>query len=178
MEKEKQVVALSDIKKYLRKQEITSIIAYLVTLLPIIYFTSLLSDKCAVRIIKIICEITGVGCYLVGLSALVAAICIILKLQNNTFFTVRIDTLANKEECIYSFVRSGRRNRLQFGMGYYYIPHYTGFSPYSYVHPLYDMDMRTVYDTAFVGDSFTLICNKKEILLAFNNKFFEIENDL
>lgn len=178
MEKEKQVVALSDIKKHLRKQEITWIILLLVYLLLIFYCSSLLSDNSAVRIIKIIGVVVGVGCCLLGLCGLVVTIRNILKLQNNTFFTVCLDTLVGKEDHIYSFAHSKSTDRLQFKKGYYYLRRYSALSPNSYVHPLYDMDMKTVYDTAFAGDSFTLICNKKEILLAFNNKFFEIENDL
>ena len=178
METGKQVITLSDVKKYLRKQAITWIIGLFAYLLPLFCGFSLLSQISDARIIEIIGVVMRVGCCLLGLFGLIVTIREILKLQNNTYFTIRIDTLVNKEEDIYSFVRSGVRNRLQFGTGYYYIPHYIGRSPFSYVHPLYDMDMKTFYDTSFVGDSFTLICNKKDIILTFNNKFFEIENDL
>lgn len=43
---------------------------------------------------------------------------------------------------------------------------------------IYDMDSTTVYDTAFVDDSFTLVCVGKRIVLAFNNNYFDVQNNL
>ena len=43
-------------------------------------------------------------------------------------------------------------------------------------YDIYDMGSKTFYDTAFIDDSFTLIYVGKRVRLAFNNKFFDIQN--
>ena len=159
------MIALSDIKGYLMKQERITIVVILVMVLPIFYHAFFAADALWNRIL-------GGGCCLLGLYGLVVTIRNMQKLRNNTYFTLRTDTLVDKEKDVYSFSHKRSRNKLYFGKGHYDIYRYNG------THPLYDMQMQALYDTAFIEDSFTLICHRKHVLFAFNNKLYEIENDL
>lgn len=165
MEQKKQVVALSDIRSYLMKQEWITVIVILIVVLPIFYHAFFAADA-------LWNKIAGSGCCLLGLYGLAVTFRNMQELRKNTFFTARTDTLEDKEQDVYSFHHRRSRNRLYFGKGHYDIYRYNG------THPLYDMQMQALYDTAFIDDSFTLICHRKHVLFAFNNKLYEIENDL
>ena len=102
----------------------------------------------------------------------------IFKLRNNTFFTIRADRLISKQEHIYCFSHRRNCNRLHFQKGHYNIFLYSSLSGSSVWSPIYNMDMQTLYDTAFIEDTFTLICSRKQILLAFNDSYYTIEDDL
>ena len=93
----------------------------------------------------------------------------IRKIKNGTYFTITADELRRKEE-IFHFITPSVM-RLQFQCDYYditikYSDHY---------HPAYDMEHCTLYDTAFIGDSFTLIKVKNSVVLAYNNKLFDVQ---
>ena len=66
---------------------------------------------------------------------------------------------------------------MHFGLGHYDVRLYNesdatdGLS-----HPLYGMSTKAVWQSSFVGDSFTLVCVGKEVVLVFNDNFFEIQN--
>ena len=170
MEKDTQVIFLSDIKKYVRKQEYFSFVGLLVIALPI--FHSVFTQA------NLPLKILGTACCLLILYGMILTIYHIFKLRNNTFFTIRADKLISKQENIYSFIHKKNRNRLHFQKGHYDIFPYSGLSASSTWSPIYNMDMQTLYDTAFIEDTFTLICSRKQILLAFNDSYYTIEDDL
>ena len=112
---------------------------------------------------------------LVIATGLLCVICIaveianIRKIKNGTYFTITTDELRRKDEHV---VRVGDDcMRL-----YFQCDHYDIRNEYNYrYHQAYDMDHRTLFDTAFIGDSFTLVKVKGTVVLAYNNKFFDVQ---
>ena len=107
-----------------------------------------------------------------------------IKIRNNTYFEVRTDILISKNLQHHPAQKDGTSSRLCFCKGHYEMyMHRTGilgsFDGSDGVwYDIYYMGSKTVYDTAFIGDSFTLICVSKRVHLAFNNNYFDIQNDL
>ena len=59
---------------------------------------------------------------------------------------------------------------------YFQCHHYDILCKYNYhYHPAYDMEHRTLFDTAFIGDSFTLVKVKNDVVLAYNNKLYDVQ---
>ena len=64
-----------------------------------------------------------------------------------------------------------RANRLVFRFNKYDIPKKSG------RYDIYNMEPQAVFDTAVIGDTFTLVKVKKQVVLAFNNKLFNVITD-
>lgn len=93
----------------------------------------------------------------------------IRKIKNGTYFTITTDELRRKEEHVIRVGDDGMRL-------YFQCDHYDIRNEYNYRYrQAYDMDHRTLFDTAFIGDSFTLVKVKKNVVLAYNNKLFDVQ---
>ena len=95
----------------------------------------------------------------------------IQKINNGTYFTVTTDVLCSKNDHVVRVGANAMRLCFQcdhYTMYFRYIDRY-------YIYLAYDMDYQTLYDIASVGDTYTLIKAKKDVLLAYNNKFFDVQ---
>ena len=170
MENEKQIVLISDIKHYLLKAERRGLFLSIPTLLCFGFAVFTVSDI-TTKVLFILLSI-------LMLSAIAFCAYTYLRIQNNRHFTIKTDVLASKRDDVYEFWHSHNTRRLYFQKGYYSIYSYSSISAGSIWCSIYTTDMKTIYDTAFIGDTFTLICVGKKVILALNNKFYEIENDI
>ena len=173
MENKKQIVTLTDIKEYYLKGHHQTLIT-LPCLFVLFCWLFFITKAPIIKIIMIIfCLLT-----LWGIADLIYTK---IRIQNNTYFEVRTDILINKKIQSHIMQENGTSYRLCFCKGHYemYMHGMHSFDGYDGVwYDIYDMGSKTVYDTAFIGDSFTLICVGKRIYLAFNNNYFDIQNDL
>ena len=95
----------------------------------------------------------------------------IQKINKGTYFTVTTDVLRSKDKHI---IRVGDGEmRLGFQCDRYTM--YYRHTDRYYAYLAYDMDYQTLYDTASIGDTYTLIKVKKDVILAYNNKFFDVQ---
>ena len=171
MEDGRQIVTLADIKKYIRKENIYAIVCLTCTFL-LLFWELLETDNTKLDIIALIFSILllfGIGRCLLN----------IIKIQKNTFFHLRTDELINKADDINTFLHGHETHRLYFCQGHYDMRVYGRYcGPEGTWYSICNMGTKTIYDTAFIGDSFTLVCIGKRIHLAFNNKLFDIQDDL
>ena len=170
MENEKQVVLVSDIQHYLLKLEKRGLFLSIPALL-FFSFSSFTVSNMTIKVLAILFSI-------LMLTAIAFCTYICLRIQNNRHFTVRTDVLVSKRDDVYEFWHGHNIRRLYFQKGYHSIYSYSSISAGSIWSSIHDTDMQTIYDTAFIGDAFTLICVGKKVILVFNNKFYEIENDI
>ena len=170
MENEKQIVTLADIKKYLRKENIYTIVclAGIFLLLFLELFKASNTELDIIALIFSILLLFGIGRCLLN----------IIKIQKNTLFHLKTDELVNKADDINTFLHGHETHRLYFCQGHFDMRVYGRYcGPEGTWYGICNMGTKTIYDTASVGDSFTLVCVGKKIALAFNNKLFDIQND-
>lgn len=169
---QRRTLLLSHIKKHLLKRYVLSVFVSIFVIIFILYALVLKGSESAGKIL-------GASCCLLGACMLCKLIYDIYRIQQNAF-TVRNDILIRKREHIFSFAARGGLDRLYFQEGHYNLHSYNRnrFALNPIRDKLTGMTQKEEFDTADINDSFTLICDKKSILLAFNNKFFAIENDL
>ena len=111
---------------------------------------------------------------IVGLWGIGISTYTIIKFRKGTYFTVRTDILVANEEYTFDWKWQNITNRLSFKNGHYDVwPR----DMHRFVD-IYDMNYQALFDTAFIGDSFTLIEFRKNIRLVFNNKLFVVVDDL
>ncbi len=170
MEHKKEVVTLSAIKEYLMKLNFSSMIFIIISTACVCLLFSAANLLFKMLILKIITVVA----LLIGLVFIADDIISMVKIRKNTYFQIRTDTLIDKKDHIWSGLRYNHAvNRLFFKYNTYDI------SP-AYKHQwcdLYNMDKNAVFQTSSIGDSFTLVEHKKEIILLFNNKLFDIKID-
>ena len=176
MENKKPIVTLTDIKEYFLKGHHQTLIV-LFCLFVLFCWLFFNAKPPIIKIIMIIfCLLT-----LWGITDLIYTK---IKIRNHTYFEVRTDILISKNLQHHPAQKDGTSYRLCFCKGHYEMyMHRTGilgsFDGSDGVwYDIYDMGSKTVYDTAFIGDSFTLVCVRKRIVLAFNNNYFDVQNDL
>lgn len=166
MEDSREVITLGDIKTYLLKEAIKVAIV-----LPVMLWVFGLVFIAANYLFQLFfMYIIAATAFLLGLIGTTISIIKIIKIKNNTYFKITTDVLVDKKEHISSGLwPSGLIvNRLFFKYNKYDLLKKSGY------YDIYDMDDRAVFDTAFVGDTFTLVETKKEVVLAFNNKLFNV----
>lgn len=170
MENKKQIVTLTDIKECFQRENRQTIIVC-VCFFTLFGWLSFVIQEAAEK------TIMATWC-LLFLCGIVYAICCIIRIQKNTHFHIRTDILINKNIQAHLLRKNGATYKLCFCKGYYemYMNSTSGFNGVWY--DIYDMGSKTVYDTAFIGDSFTLVCVGKRIVLAFNNNYFDVQNNL
>ena len=170
MDDKKQTVTLTDIKKDLRKENIYAIIC-LASIFLLMVWELLETDNTKPDIIALVFSILllfGIGRSLLN----------IIKIQKNTFFHLKIDELIDKADDINTFLHGHETHRLYFHQGHFDMRVYGRYcGPDGKWYPICNMGSKTLYETALIGDSFTLVCIGKQIHLAFNNKLFYIQND-
>lgn len=105
----------------------------------------------------------------------VLKICYIFQIKNGTYFTTTTEELRWKDEHLIQVGRDPMR--LHFQCCHYDIYHrrylYDGL--YESYLLAYDMEPETFFHTAFIGDTFTLVKVKNSVILAYNNKFFDVQ---
>ena len=170
MESGKQTITLSAIKKHLWKLEIINIVATLI-LIPLVSFVFIIGylETNFLTLKLFVVAFVIVGLWLIGTSTYT-----IIKFRKGTYFTTRTDILVSNEEYTFDWKWQNVTNRLSFKNGHYDVwPKHM----HKFVD-IYDMNYQALFHTAFIGDSFTLIEVRKNIRLVFNNKLFEIVDDL
>lgn len=171
METEKQIITLADIRKYLKKGNIYDIVC-LSGLFPILFWKVFAASRIEMSIIALVFCISflfGIGLCLYN----------IIKIRKNTYFHIQAAVLTNKADDIHTFLYGHETHRLYFRQGHYDMRVYGRYcGPDGARYSIYKIGTKTIYDTAFIGDSFTLICVGKRVHLAFNNNYFDIQNDL
>lgn len=170
MEDKRKTITLDDIKTYLLKDEKKNLIG--IPLGTIIICLIWIAASLLFKVL--ICDILTAITFLLGMIGTTFSIINIKKIKNNTYFAITTDVLVNKVEHISDGVWPNGLvvNRLFFKYNTYDI--LTGTL---YYDDLYDMDIQAVFDTAFVGDTFTLVETKKKVVLVFNNKLFDVKID-
>ena len=166
MEDNREVITLGDIKTYLLKEAIK-----VATVLPVILWVFGLVFIAANNLFQLLfMYIIAAIAFLAGLIGTTISIIQIIKLKNNTYFKITTDVLVDKKEHISNGVwPSGLVvNRLFFKYNKYDLV------SKSVYYDIYDMDDQAVFDTAFIGDTFTLVETKNKVILAFNNKLFNV----
>ncbi len=166
MEDGREVITLEDISNYFLKSEKVGFIAWPVAcgfMYLFFLFSKWIEDW-------LIWDILSIGSGLLCIYSLVMTAINIKKIKNGTYFTVTTDVLRRKEDSIMDrWTNSVMRLHFQydrFDILTKYCDTY---------HKLYRMQLFTVYDTAFEGDSFSLVKVKKQVLLVFNNKLFDVQ---
>ena len=169
MEDKRKTITADDIKTYLLKEERKTAIhlPLAIILLCLMWIVPNLLFK--VFILDILAAVT----FLLGLICVMCSIINIQKIKNNTYFRITTDVLVNKMEHVSCGIWPNNHivNRLFFKCNKY------DFFPKDgcvWVD-IYDMDYQAVFDTAFIGDTFTLVETKKSVVLAFNNKLFQFQ---
>jgi hypothetical protein len=165
MEDGRVIVTREDIAEYLIKVSRAGFVAWplLFIILHLFFrFSDWIEDW-------LIWDLLSIATGLLCIVCIASEIYSIRQIKNGTYFTITTDELRRKEEIFHYATPSVIR--LQFQCDYYditmkYSNHY---------HPAYDMEHRTLYDTAFIGDSFTLVKVKNSVVLAFNNKLFNVQ---
>ena len=172
MESKKQIITMGQIKKYYTR-------GFLQTLIVLPFLFALFCWLFFIAKGPIIKAIMFIFC-LLALWGIPTIIYTQIKIKNNTYFKVRTDILISKKIRHHIMQENGTSYRLCFCKGHYemYMHGMHSFDGYDGVwYDIYDMGSKTVYDTAFIGDSFTLICVGKKIKLAFNNNYFDVQTN-
>lgn len=171
MEDKRKTITLDDIKTYLLKDEKKNLIGIPLGTIIICLIWIAASLLFKVLIWDILTAIT----FLLGMIGTTFSIINIKKIKNNTYFVITTDVLVNKVKGMSNGTWPGgiAVNRLFFKCNTYDI-----LLGYEFRnderYDLYDMDYQATFDTAFIGDTFTLIEIKKKVVLAFNNKLFNV----
>lgn len=176
MDNKKQIVTLTDIKEHFLEECRRSVISLTCTFMLFGLLSFIVKAPVAKAIMVVLCLLSlwGVG----------HCVYCIYRIRRNTYFHVRTDILISKNIQHHPAQKDGTSYRLCFCKGHYEMyMHRTGslgmFDGSDGVwYDIYDMGSKTIYDTAFIGDSFTLVCVGKRIVLAFNNNYFDVQNDL
>ena len=174
MEVNRKVITLDDIKAYLLGEEkktavgipIGAIVICLMWIAANLLFRALIWD--ILIVITLLLGIIGISFIIINIK----------KIKNNTYFIITTDVLVNKVKGMSNGIWPGgiSVNRLFFKCNTYDILLGHEFRN-DERYDLYDMDYQAVFDTAFIGDTFTLIEIKKKVVLAFNNKLFDVKLD-
>lgn len=170
MENEKQIVTLTDIKKYFWKEERNTVIS-----LACIF--ALFCWPVFVVKIPVIKAILIVYC-LLSLWGVIWCLYNLFQIKKDTYIKIRTDELVNKAEGVYTFLRGHNTHRLYFRQDHYDLWIYNSHTGRPLWSDIHNMEKKTIYDTAFVGDIFTLVSVRKRVYLVFNNKLFDIRDDL
>ena len=165
MEDGREVVTLEDISESLLKAEKAGFIVW-----PFFFGIMFLFFRFGDWIEdKLIFDILSIAMILLCIFFLVMDIVDIKKIKSGTYFTITTDELRRKEEHVLQIGNDVMRL-------YFQCDHYDITRKYSDIYmPQYQMEHRTVYDTAFIGDSFTLVKVKNTVVLAYNNKLFNVQ---
>ena len=170
MENKKETVTLAQINHELKKDILGGFV--LVCIIPAFFYglilmVSMIYNAIIVTVFKII----ALSAFLACLFLLVRAA---IKLRNGTYFTVRTDVLVRSVDGVFQarWRDSNRcQYRLYFNRGHYDIPR----GPHYRWTDISEMNAETIYDTAFSGDTFTLVEDGKQVLMVFNHRFFDVE---
>ena len=173
MESEKEIVTLSDIKRDLLKQEIVGMIVFVI-FSPFFYCMFTLLSSLSNAPLSTIFTIFTIIFALLGPTVIILCIYNIIKIHKNTYFKVRTAILVDKKEYTWDWRQNSYVDRLVFQKSHYNI----SLKNNDVLIDIYNSDMKTVFDTSFIDDSFTLIEVRNNIVYAFNNKFFDIQDDL
>ncbi len=165
MEDGRVIVTREDISEYLLKVNKAGFIAW-----PVFFLLMFLFFQFSKWIEDWpVWDILSIGTGLLCVYLIAVDIASIRKIKNGTYFTITTDELRRKDEHVMQVGEDVMR--LYFQCDYYdimckYNHHY---------HLAYDMEHRTLFDTAFIGDSFTLVKVKRDVILAYNNKLFNVQ---
>ena len=170
MEREKQIVTLTDIKKYFWREERNTVIS----LACIFVFFCWLAFIIKIPVIK---AITIVFC-LLTFWGVASCLYNLFQIKKDTYFKIGTDELVNKAEGVYTYLHGHNTYRLYFRQDHYDLWMYDSYTGHPLWSDIHNMEKRTIYDTAFVGDTFTLVSVGKRVYLVFNNKLFDIRDDL
>jgi len=168
MENEKETVTLTQINRELKKDVLSGFVLFCI--LPVFFYglilmVSMIYNAVIVTIFKII----ALSAFLLCLFLLVRAV---IKMRNGTYFTVRTDVLVRSEDLLYAPKQASAQSyRLHFKRGYYDIAR----RPYYSWSGTCEMNAETLYNTAFIGDTFTLVENGKTVLMVYNHRFFDVQ---
>jgi len=166
MEDGRIIVTREDIAEYLIKvNKINFLIGSVAVLVTVLLF-----QVCKWVSARIFWDILCIFLGLLWLFSLLLRIRLIQKIKNGTYFTITTDVLRSKNDHIVRVGNDAIRLYFQcdqYTMCFRYIDRYC-------IYLAYDMDYQTLYDIATVGDTYTLIKAKKDVLLAYNNKFFDV----
>lgn len=173
LEDKREIITLDDIKAYLLREKGEYTIKLAIITVCIFLFNILLNYLFKLFIIKIITVVV----LMLGLLLVTQWIISIVRIKNNTYFKITTDILVDKREHIMSHAWPVGIivNRLFFKYNKTY-----DISPRFGCNwiDIYNCEWQAVFDTAFVNDTFTLVETKKEVVLVFNNKLFDVKVDL
>ena len=165
---DREIVTPEDIRKDLLTLEVCGIISSAI----LVALMCLLLAGYNLIFHTVIITVVIIGFVLLFLGELTAALLIADKIRKGTYYTVRTDVLVGTRDCVRGTKRrTYRQHRLFFGRGYFDIPTQTHYK-WSCFHA---MDEKTIFDTAFIDDTFTLIETKKKVVMVYNNKFFDVQ---
>ena len=118
----------------------------------------------------LIWDILSIGAGLLCVYCLAMVVVNIKKIKNGTYFTITTDVVIRKAE----FIKDRWHDTVD--RLYFQYDHYDIYPKNRDVYyELYGMELGAVMDTAFVGDTFTLVKVKKRVVLVFNNKLFNVQ---
>jgi len=167
---EREIVTPGDIKRDLLTLEIRGV---LISAILVALMCLLLAGYNLIFHTVIITAVI-VGLVALFLFDLTVVLLVVNKIRKGTYYTVRTDVLVGSRECVPGTKwRSYRPYRLYFGRGHFDIPPRKNYK-WSYSHA---MDEKTIFDTAFIDDTFTLIETKKKVVMVYNNKFFDVQTE-
>ena len=176
MRNEKQIITVAEIRNYLRKSIIEEFI-FCGIVFPVLFWLTFIL-KIPILIFSLIKFISLIVPCLLALWGIVKSIYGLIQIKRNAYFKIGKDTLISKAECN-PFLRGSDNHSMHFGLGHYDVRLYNESDATDDLsHALYGMSIKAVWQSSFVGDSFTLVYIGKEIGLAFNDNFFEIQDDL
>lgn len=167
MEDKRKTITLDDIKIYLLKEEKKTVIGLAIGIPFVCLMWITANFLFDVLFLDILTAIT----FLLGLISTTISIINIKKIKNNTYFRITTDVLVNKID----LMQDESWVPLNVSRLFFKCNKYDFFPRDGCVWvDIYDMDYQAVFDTAFVGDIFTLVETKKAVVLAFNDKLFNV----
>ena len=176
MQRKKQVVTVTEIRNYLQKEEFEELTICSILFPGLFWLTFIL--KIPILMISLIRSILLIVPCLLALWGVVKSVYRLFQIKRNTCFKIRSDKLVSKAEVL-TFQHGGATHRMHFGLGHYdVIMHNESDATDDLSHPLYGMSTKAVWQSSFVGDPFTLVSVGKRVHLVFNNKLFDIRDDL
>lgn len=169
MESEKELVTLNHIKADILKIVSHDVVATAIMVAMLTVILLLLNAAFHTIIIPIIIGVLILAFLVETAYVIMCAV----KIRKGTYFTIRTDALVKKRDCLPGTKWSSYKPyRLYFHYGYFDIPPRINYS-WSYQ---YAMDEKAIYDTSFVEDTFVLIEHKEKVLMAYNNRFFDVQD--
>lgn len=170
MESKREIITLAQINRQIKRIFWGELAAFFI--LSIMFYLLFLMVNILYNVIIVtICKFVFLAAVLICLFLLVRAV---IKLRNGTYFTVRTDVLVRSVDGVFQarWRDSNRcQYRLYFNRGHYDIPR----GPHYRWTDTGEMNAETIYDTAFVGDTFTLVETGKNVQMVFNHRFFDVE---